>query len=292
MRVPTLINGDIAMSEKVPCFRCYTEKEMIETLIRLKNNREDCKKMGEKARKVVLEKYTYENAAKKFANFFMDIAKEDGYFADNKDITAFVISYGKNPNFTDCVNALKKQTISCKIEIIKDYAPSSVAFQEMINRCKSKYYIQVDEDMVLYPDAVEIMYNAIVNSDQNIAMIAHMLHDEHLNYDIVGVKIYNHDITKKYPYNTDINFNEIPTIDQMSRMEKDGYTSRIFGTVIGVHSPKWNEELIFERYFDLLEKYKIYKYKWIENLPKKLEEIYDKAPTELNYYAMMGPKQV
>ena len=35
----------------------------------------------------------------------------------------------------------------------------SKALQEMINRCKTKYYVEVDEDMILQPNAIELLYN-------------------------------------------------------------------------------------------------------------------------------------
>jgi len=202
-------------------------------------------------------------------------------------LTLFVISAGVNPNYEDCIESLKNQTIACKIEIIKDYAPMSKAFQEMLNRCKTKYFIQVDEDMILKPNAVEIMYSAIIRTTSEVSMISHMLHDTHLDFNIYGVKIYKFDIFKNYPFNLNVISCEK---EQIERIKNDGYVIRTIETVIGEHSPKWTNELIFERYFDLMEKFKIYKYEWLRNIPNKLENIYKMNPSELNYYAMMGAK--
>ena len=271
--VPMLINSDISMSKKIPCFKASTESDMISKLIYLKENPEECLRVGEEAMKVVLQNYTYKHSGEKFSNFFFDLAKTDNLF--NDEITAFVISCGNNPNFDDCIIALNNQTMKCKIEVIKDYSPSSKAFQEMINRCKTKYYVQVDEDMILFPTAIEKMYESISNSKNNHVMIAHGLHDVHLDFDIIGIKIFNHDVYKNYPYNLDINSNKIPTIEQLERIEKDGYTTHMdTKSIVGYHSPKWTTELIFERYFDLMEKYKIYGYTWLKDLPKKLNNRY------------------
>jgi GR25 family glycosyltransferase involved in LPS biosynthesis len=286
---PMLINSDISMSKKIPCFSSNTEDGMIKILKELKNTPEKCIEKGKEAKDIVLNNYTYEKSANKFSNFFYEIVKKDKLY--NNDITAFVISFGDNPNFDDCIAALNNQTMLCKIDIIKDYAPSSKAFQEMINRCKTKYYIQVDEDMILFPTAVEKMYESMSNSKNKDVMISYGLHDVHLDFDIIGIKIFNYDVYKKYPYDLDSNSNKIPTIEQLERIKKDGYSTKMnIKTVVGYHSPKWTTELIFERYFDLMEKYKIYKYTWLKNLPKKLENIYKEDPSDINYFAMMGAK--
>jgi MoaA/NifB/PqqE/SkfB family radical SAM enzyme len=203
----------------------------------------------------------------------------------NNELTIFVISAGKNPNFNDCIKALEAQTLLCKIDIIKDYAPMSRAFQEMMNRCQTKYYIQVDEDMILQPTAVQTMYEAIQQVPAKVCMVAHTLHDPHLAMDIVGIKVYKHDIFKNYPYNLEVIACEK---EQLNRMEADGYSIQVIEKVMGEHSPKWTNELIFERYFDLMEKYKVYGYLWLEDLPRQLKAKYKGEPSELNYYAMMG----
>ena len=137
-----------------------------------------------------------------------------------EDLTLFILSTGNNPNFEDCVLALKNQTMLAKIDIISEYAPLSLASQEMINRCTTKYYIQVDEDMILNADSVEKMYNAIDRSDEKTSMIAFMLHDTHLDFNICGIKIYKHKIFKKFPYNLNIISCEM---EQLNRMKEEGF---------------------------------------------------------------------
>ena len=294
---PMILNGEISMSEKVPCFRSFSEKDMVDQLVYLKKNPNKCTEMGKKARQFVLENNTYEITGKKFNDFFLNLAISDELIGSNEiagtkstynpEITIFVISSGENPNYVDCISSISKQTMKGKFDVIKNYAPMSRAFQEMIDRCDTKYYIQVDEDMILLPTAVETMYNSIKNTNKNISMVAHMLHDTHIDINIYGIKIYKHDIFKNYPYNLEIISCEK---EQTDRLAKDGYIVDTPAIVIGEHSPKWTDELIFERYFDLMEKYKVYKYDWIKNLPEKLELIYKSNPSDLNYYALMGAK--
>ena len=94
-----------------------------------------------------------------------------------RQVTVFIISCGKNPNFEDCYNAIINQSAKLTIDVIKDYSPMSVAFQEMLNRCKTPYYVEVDEDMILDKNTIEIMYNEIKVSNEKTAMIAYKLFD-------------------------------------------------------------------------------------------------------------------
>jgi len=203
----------------------------------------------------------------------------------SRQITAFVISSGVNPNLQLCLDALKAQTIKVTIDIIKDYSPMSVAFQQMLTRCETPYYVEVDEDMVLNPDAIEKMYDAITNTDPKCSMVAFRLLDVHIDFVIYGIKIYKFDIFKNYPYDLSHMSCEV---EQLDRMKADGYTYILREDVVGRHSPLWNNELIFERYLNLMEKFKEFGYVWLENLPKKLFEIFKREPTEINLFALLG----
>ena len=112
------------------------------------------------------------------------------------NLTTFVITTGQDINYSACIEALQKQTIDFHIDIIRGYAPLSLAFQQMIDRVKTDYFIEVDEDIILQPNAVEILYNMIVNNPEYV-MVCCMLHDVHYNIPIRGVKIYNSTIFKK-----------------------------------------------------------------------------------------------
>jgi len=288
--IPMLIRDNISLAKYIPCFKGKTKNDFIEIINYLKNNKNECVKIGKLARNVVLNNFTYKIAAEKYTNFFLNLDKNNIYNMNNKkfynnELTVFIVRSGENPNYNDCINALNNQTINFNIKEIKDIAPMSKAFQNMIDLCETKYYIQVDEDMILMPNAIEILYNSIKNSSDNISTIAYMLHDYHLDFNIFGIKAYKHNIFINYPYNLDIISCEV---EQLSRLEKDGYSTLMFYDVLGEHSPKWTDNMIFERYFDLMEKWKIYKYDWMNELPKKLIEIFRNDPNDKNLYALLG----
>jgi len=203
----------------------------------------------------------------------------------SSELTVFVIHAGENPNYQDCLTALKNQTVRFKLDIIQDYFPMSVAFQEMLNRCGTKYFIQCDDDMILSLNAVETMYNAIVSSSDKTSMCCYKLNDPHVGMNVFGVKVYKCDIFKLYPYNLNHPSCEV---EQLDRMKLDGYVYLSYQTVLGFHSPKWTEESIFDRYYRLMEKYKIYKYDWVKSLPKQLLERVKANPTTINIFALLG----
>jgi MoaA/NifB/PqqE/SkfB family radical SAM enzyme len=200
----------------------------------------------------------------------------------SKEVTVFVITIG-DINYNDCIKALESQSCSFTLDIIKDYYPMSKAFQEMLNRVQTPYYIQVDEDMILRPNAVLEMYNFITNSSS--IMDCYQLYDVHLDMLIYGVKIYRTDDFKRYPYNLNHPSCEV---EQLDRMKADGLQYRLKEVVMGEHSPKWTDESIFERYYNLMQKFKIFKYEWMGRLPKQLMEKFQREPTQNNFFAIAG----
>jgi MoaA/NifB/PqqE/SkfB family radical SAM enzyme/glycosyltransferase involved in cell wall biosynthesis len=201
------------------------------------------------------------------------------------DLTVFVISSGHNPCYDACLQSLNSQTVSFKIEIIKDVHPMSKAFQCMIDSCKTRYYIEIDEDMVMNANGIEILHKYAIQSAPMTAMIACKLIDVHLNFEIYGVKIYKHDILKRYPYDLSSMSCEVEQID---RMKNDQYKVALMTDVVGQHAPYWSNEGIFDRYRNLLDKFKQFRYPWTGDLPAKLWSMLKTQPTEQNMYALLG----
>lgn len=169
----------------------------------------------------------------------------------SNEVTVFLITIG-NSNYTDCLEHLQKQTVHFRLDIIREITPLSKAFQEMINRCKTPYYIEVDEDMILNQDAIEYLYKTIKNEqDQKTAMICCDLKDVHYDIPINGIKIYKHEIFKNFSYNLTYPSCEV---DQLERLSQAGYKWKYNSTVIGLHHPYWNSKDIYERYWNLAKK--------------------------------------
>lgn len=200
-------------------------------------------------------------------------------------VTVFVITTNNNPNYKSCIQALKNQDSTFVLDIVREYSPMPVAFQEMINRCKTPYYIQVDEDMILHQDAVRKMVEAAEKSAADRCMVVFWLDDPHLGFPICGVKIYKHAIFKQFPYNLN---NISCEVEQTDRMKAAGYHWADTGTVVGAHSPVWTFETIFERYYNLALKYRKFGYIWMEKLPQICMAAIQRAPNQTNVGALLG----
>lgn len=215
-------------------------------------------------------------------------------------LTVFIIA-SDEPEYPQCLAALEAQDCSFELETIRNVAPMDVAFQRMLDNCKTRYYIQVDADMILYTDSIRKMHQDMAILGQDIAMLCFPLHDVHLGHLLTGVKIYRHEIMKRYPYVGSYSCE----VDQLARMAKDGFQweSRwpddgiTFNSgfdkvnhpmVKGKHGAVWTEERMFERYKRLMQKWRKFGYGWLEFLPQKFLDRLIKEPTDINLWAFMG----
>lgn len=138
-------------------------------------------------------------------------------------VTVFVSTIG-GPTFRETLRFLEAQ--DCLFTgpvVIRDVRPMDRAFQEMLDRCQTPTYVQVDEDMLLKPYAVRSLYEALCAASPETAIVCFPLWDSHLRQADQGVKIYRHAIVERYPYRAP---RDEPTgcdIDQVRRLKADGY---------------------------------------------------------------------
>lgn len=203
----------------------------------------------------------------------------------SSDLTIFVITSGLAPNLPSVMEALNNQTCKFKIDVIKDYSPMSAAFQQMLDRCTTKYFIQCDNDMVLYPKSVQTMYEYIKKSSDKTAIASFKLFDPHLGYRISGIKIYNNDIVKNYPYNLNCLSCEV---EQSTRLINDKYNFITTNQLVGTHNLYWTERDIFDRYYKIMQKYHVYKYSFSKRIPQIVFNKFKTEPTLINFYACLG----
>jgi MoaA/NifB/PqqE/SkfB family radical SAM enzyme len=204
------------------------------------------------------------------------------------DLTVFLVSCNDgNPNYPACHAALERQEpagAKLRIEYVHNKAPMDRAFQAMIDQCETSFFIQCDQDMILRPDAAARMLADIRSQPPDVAFVVYMLNDIHTGIPIQGVKIYRHAVVKQFPYVEGISCER----SQLDRIKDGGFRFVERWDVLGDHSPKWTNELIFERYFDLMEKWKKFGYGWLENMPAKLMAKYVETQHTWNLYAFLG----
>ena len=165
------------------------------------------------------------------------------------DTTVFVTTIGDEANFTDCLGHLREQSVRCPIEIIDHVAPISAALQEMHRRCHTENYIQVDEDMLLFPTAIETLRSRMQRADRNVAMICAALWDCDAERPIYGVKIYRHSIVRNFPYENTTSCERT----QLAQIRHAGYSVDLLplehrNECLGEHGKHYTPETIFKRW--------------------------------------------
>jgi hypothetical protein len=218
--------------------------------------------------------------------------------ADLRDqVTVFVTTVGA-PTFEACIAHLRQQDCDFAIEIIDHVAPMAAAFQRMIDRCRTPFYVQVDEDMLLRPHAIRALYQHIRAAPAEVAEVVGLLFDVHVQRPIEGVKIFRHAIVRHYP------FEDLDGCDvrQLRRLEADGFMvvrrSRVAQPpitatspeIMGLHGTAYTTRSIYERYLSYWLKCRrgtIQPRSAREDAHRFLDRVLDE-PSELNFFALMG----
>lgn len=168
------------------------------------------------------------------------------------EVTIFVLTVGSG-TFPECMTRVQAQDCRAGIEVIDRVAPMSAAMQEMHERCKTPMFVQVDEDMMLYPHAVRTLYRRLVDSTPGVAQVTYQLWDPHAARIVYGVKIYRHEIVRRYPYRNV----QACEWDQSRRFKADGFTDKRIPienefqagkAVLGEHRCDSTVFSLFERY--------------------------------------------
>ena len=210
-----------------------------------------------------------------------------------KELTVFLVSVDDDtPNLRHCRAALAKQDCKFIIKSIHNVAPMDRAFQEMINRCETPYFIQVDMDMILYPDGIKRLFDGMKEQDDTAVIYCLPLWDVHLQRTILGCKCYRADIMKRYPYRDSFSCE----MDQVNRMKEDGFkTVSVWSSFkrdsecVGDHGAHYTPLSVFVRYKRLIEKSRMYPWiEWVGVLPKEFKERYESDKSDLNFYALAG----
>ncbi|MFM9009938.1 MAG: hypothetical protein ACKON8_03450, partial [Planctomycetota bacterium] len=121
--------------------------------------------------------------------------------------------------FPRCMAHLAGQDCRFRLEVILNVAPMSAAFQAMLDRCQTPFYVQVDEDMLLRPHAIRTLHERIKATPPEVPLVVAWLWDADLGMRRQGVKAFRHALVSRYPY-ADVQSCEK---DQLRRMAADGF---------------------------------------------------------------------
>lgn len=164
--------------------------------------------------------------------------------------TAYVLTIG-DPVFEKCRKALATQSHPCfATDIIANLSPFSAAATEMFRRCETEFLIQVDEDMILFPDTVEKMESCMLAAPEEVGMICFYLYDEDREENIQGIKIYRTEHMRRVFFR-DLKASEMDLLEQMESL---GIKWIAHPDVVGLHGTSYSLESIYLRYKTMYEK--------------------------------------
>lgn len=216
------------------------------------------------------------------------------------EVTVFVSTVGTS-SLPACLAHLDAQDCRFRLRTIENIAPMSAAFQAMLDGCETPYYVQVDEDMLLHPDAVRHLHASMKRAPADVALVVAYLHDAHLDMPVQGVKIFRHDIVRRYPF-ADVQSCEL---DQIDRMSADGFTYRVMASgaesgaeesavfpfrILGIHGGMYTPSSIYERFrtLELARRKHARRFRHQEAWPRMLLERFLERRDPLDFYALMG----
>jgi hypothetical protein len=206
------------------------------------------------------------------------------------EVTVFVPTVGDEANFRDCLAHLAAQTTRFRLEIIRNIAPLSAALQAMIDRCGTPYYAQVDEDMLLVPDAIARLYDALVRAPDRVAFVCGYLWDCDVEHPIAGVKMYRHSLMRQFPYENTFSCEK----RQLEQIRQAGFDLRLLpargrAACFGEHGKHYTPRTAFARWRRLFFKQRRYRtLGWVEPWPARLLERYVESRDPLRLYAFLG----
>lgn len=197
--------------------------------------------------------------------------------------TVFVLTVD-DPVFSACKAALDvQQGTTFKLEIIRNVCPFSTAAQRMIRDCRTDYFIQVDEDMILQPDAVASMEAVMAAAPNDVGMICFHLFDDDRDLPIQGVKIYRTALMKSLMFQ-DVKASEMDLLEQMGR---HGIHWILHPDVKGRHGTSYTVDSIYRRYKTMYEK-DIRQWNVLTSDIRRKADAYRQSGDPLQLFALLG----
>ncbi|HNC84550.1 MAG TPA: glycosyltransferase, partial [Nitrospira sp.] len=166
------------------------------------------------------------------------------------DTTIFILTVD-DPAYPACKAAVDAQQGGpFHVEIIRNVAPFSAAAQRMIADCRTEFFIQVDEDMILNLDAATKMTDLMRRAPSEVGMICFHLYDEDRACRIQGIKIYRTAAMKPFAFQN-VKASEMDLLEQMGQR---GVRWVLHPDVLGRHGTVYTPETIYRRYKTMYEK--------------------------------------
>ncbi len=154
----------------------------------------------------------------------------------SETLDVFVITSGEDV-IADCEAALRSQELkpglSVRLRRIENVVPMSEAFNEMHRRSESRFFLQVDADLILAPNAVQSLYDAMVGAWPWVYVTYGQLYEEGFGPG-GSVRLWKKSFFRFFQ------FRDRRTVDRdlYKRARWFGFRRKAVGKILGVHRPR------------------------------------------------------
>lgn len=159
-------------------------------------------------------------------------------------ITALIVSAGE-PQLERCLESVHNQTTPfSNIVHVDNVIPEAMATNSGVDQVKDKWFMKVDGDFFLYPNAVETVLDNMVE-DENIVSYGFPLFDEFIKQPIYGAGVTQTEIMKKY---------RLPNMLSNDlwhgrKLRKMGFGRKKCSVIVGTHFENPSKFQVFKRFF-------------------------------------------
>lgn len=206
-------------------------------------------------------------------------------------LTTFVVTIGDEPNFRECTACLDAQSVEFQREVIRDVAPMHRAFNEMHQRCRTPEFIQVDEDMLLFPGAVGRLHQEFAKASPETAILVAPLWDVQIDRPIYGVKIHRTEIVARFPHRDTISCE----VAHNKELTEAGFEVQSLPLAwsreacFGLHGKHYTPETAFVRWKRLFIKRRLTgRPLWASPWPARFLDRYQRTGSQVDLYSFLG----
>jgi len=166
----------------------------------------------------------------------------------DSDVTAVVLTTGEATT-QDAINSVRGQTLPVRdIVIIRDIRPFHKALNQGVERVATKFFVQVDADMVLDPHCIAKLREAM---RPNVGIAVGHLRDA-LITEVVGIKLFRTDCFAIAQFRDSIS----PDTDFVDEIARSGWRTVYVGkgqglrrwTTLGQHRPDYSPAYTYRKY--------------------------------------------
>lgn len=206
-------------------------------------------------------------------------------------LTTFVITIGDEPNLSECTACLDAQSVAFQREVIRDVAPMHRAFNEMHRRCRTPEFVQVDEDMLLFPEAVSRLHQALSSTSPKTAILVAPLWDVQVGRPIYGVKIHRTEIVSRFPHRDTVSCE----VTHNQELAEAGFGVESLPLAwsreacFGLHGKNYTPETAFARWKRLFIKRRLTgRPLWAAPWPARFLDRYQRTGSQVDLYSFLG----